>query len=97
MSFELHPEKSLPKSVRKVAGRQLEKAHTSLSDSNDESENERVHAAPKISNVSGPFCVWFGLASGDQPTKEKTNHFGTLADRCPKSATPRFWWRHCPS
>ena len=47
MSFELHPDKSLRKSIRKIAGKQLEKAYTSLSDSKDESENERVHAARK--------------------------------------------------
>jgi CHAD domain-containing protein len=47
VSFELHPDKSLRKSIRKVAGKQLELAHTSLSDSKHESETERVHAARK--------------------------------------------------
>ena len=47
MSFELHPDKSLRKSIRRVARKQLEKAHSSLSDSKHESETERVHAARK--------------------------------------------------
>jgi CHAD domain-containing protein len=47
VSFELHPNRSLRKSIRKVARKQLQKGHTALADSKHESEAERVHAARK--------------------------------------------------
>jgi CHAD domain-containing protein len=47
VSFELHPDQSLRKSIRQVIRQQLEKAHTSLGGSKQESESERVHAARK--------------------------------------------------
>ena len=66
MSFELHPDKSLRKSIRQVVRQQLEKAQTSLADAKDASESERACWRKNFKRLRAVLrLVRFGIRASD--------------------------------